>query len=408
MAISSNKYVNISTSYPILQQTSQGRSGLVITGAECSSSVPSNLQDAYKALMGIDGEIGVVGLDEEGVKLLFGAESTEYKFALNYYSYISPSGNMPAVLYFSRIAESETLLAAFQRAAASGAGFYAFTFLSLPESEGSSASGGLMAQFKDVAAYNQGFGAKYNLVVNMPQGESYGVDAVVRDVEAFSEIVGVTFVYGGSEVSAYMPMAISASTNYEGGTVAGYMFKQFANETPIYVDDAQYEDLLRVHVNFYGLTQVNGSSLSFYQPGFNTDGMDSGVYANECWFKAVCEQRLIELEVQTERIPADDSGRALVEAEVIRCCGLAVNNGMFARKDYPAVDLAKVRSLLVSLGFDQTATSADVGTAILQNGYYISTKIASDPGQKVTIHYIVFYGTAESIRYIRGANVLTV
>ena len=229
MAINMKNYVDISTTFPMNRAFARAWGGLAITASDCLPSAATMLKQAYDVLMGVDGDVGVVRVQLDEVGILFGKDSSEYEFAKKYYNYISPTGNSPTLLSFSRITAGETPRDAFERVNMHTNAFGTFTFLSLPEG-GSSAKSDLEL-LREVAALNASYQSKYLFVVNRPQSVSeqgvitYGAADVVEDVKEFQDIPGVCFVYGATRESAYMPMAIAASTNYATGPVPCFMFK---------------------------------------------------------------------------------------------------------------------------------------------------------------------------------------
>ena len=487
MAINIKNYVDISTTFPSANVAGRSFGGLVFTGKDTkpgvelasiktsqgAKQVKSDLYDAWE----IYNKGGVVFLTLDEVGRMFGKggdideqgkatePSDEYKFAQNYYGYISPSGRFASRLAFAKVCpiyangdiagdvileteiideggrkievvtrceytteretpqggtESptgyETPNAAFVRVNMATNLFGSFTFLSLPSGSESSTSEDVttdidLQQLKDVALTNQGLDTKYLFVVNRMRGESLASD-VVTESEELSQVKGTVYLSGATDVSAYMPMAILGSTDYANGQVVNFMFKQFATEEPTVYDDATYTAFNQANINFYGRTQTNGQTLDFYQRGFNIDGTDTAVYCNEMWFKAICETALIDLLVSRERLSADALGVDLVKLEVIDCCSDAIKNGMFMRKDLSTKDVRNVREIVVHTGGDET----DVGSIeadISSKGYSVyayltemqdANKLGKET-EKIIVYY-VFYGTADSVRYIKGNDIL--
>ena len=438
MAINIKNYVDISTTFPSANVAGRSFGGLVFTASEMfvNDDSSASLKAAKATYDG--GGVCYLTLDEVGE--LFGKEKSatresiypaslisdedsadeaakytdEYRFAVGYYGYISPTGRFASRLAFSKMLSGEKPIEAFERVNKITNLFGSFTFLSVAGSSSSSSGGSEDSDIKsllEVSKLNSELDAKYLFVVN--RVNEFSGDACTECMKFTAEkYEGTVFVNGGSNVSAYMPMAILASTDYNNGQVVNFMFKQFDTESPSVEDDKTYSEFNQAFVNFYGRTQTNGQTLDFYQRGFNTDGTDTAVYCNEMWFKSLCETSLMNLLTSRERLPADALGVDLVKLEVVDCCADAIRNGMFMQKELVAKDIRGIRELVVSTGGIETdvgSIEADVSTKGYSVYAYLDTMENTDKlgkeAEKV-IKYYVFYGTADSVRYVKGNDIL--
>ncbi len=416
MAINSKNYVDISTRYPSVSTSARAFGGLVFTTAEM------NAVEGYASIKAAYDNGKFVELTLADMLEVFGESSDEYKFAAGYYSYISPSGHFSSLLKVAKTIDSP--LVSITRIDKQTNRFGSFTFIQPHDSSGSDAdemSATYLEQLKAVAQYNTSLDTKYLFVVNevkVEQEAEAEADEVVANCAEFRTMNGTCFIYGAHRWSGYMPMAILASTAYQNGTVVNYMFKQFTNEEPTVFDDRTYKSFNKGLVNFYGRTQSNGQTLDFFQRGFNTDGRDTAIYCNEMWFKATCETSLLDSLVSQERIPADLSGVASVKLVVMDCCSAAVRNGTFMQKaEVSGDDLRTIREI-INLSDGDDIEVAGVVTDLGVQGYSIYaylSEVSDDSeiyGDKVgaspekCIVYYVFYGTADSVRYVRGNNIL--
>ena len=404
MAISIDKYIDISTTFPAASVSGRSFGGLVFT----KNSMADDMATSKKYEQFENGEIVQLTLDE--VEDYFKKVSKEYEFAAKYYGYLSPSGRFASKISFAKILDSdEDAAAAFARIADSSNMFGSFTFLNLPNSGGSVADddAARTEMLLAVAAKNseQKYLSRFLFVVNDVRG-SQTAQAVADKCGLFRKFVGTCFVSGYDECSAYMPMAIFAATDYDNGSVNVQMFKQFDNETPTVKSDTEYDILAGAQVNFYGRTQTNGQSIDFYQRGFNTDEdkTDTAIYCNEIWFKSACETALINTILSEERIPASNYGVAIVRSEVLGICANAAANGTFMEKELTTSNEKSVRKLVASI--NGTSIDADVViSGLRENGYAVLAYLVSQDDEYI-IHYYVFYGTADSIRFIKGDDIL--
>ena len=418
MAINSKNYVDISTTFPKAGATNRAFGGLVFT---TGTVLPQEEDPEYAGIVAAYNAGKDISLSLDEVRAVFGKESKEYKFAEGYYSYTSPSGRFPCKLKFKALDTSLSLLENFIELDKDTNAFGSFTFLRSESGSDSTASeSDYLKELLHVAEYNDALDTKYLFVVNQKAnaGEldyKTAIDncgASAETAKNFALYSGVCYVYGASDVSAYMPMAILASTDYTNGQVVNFMFKQFPEETPTVFDSKTYSEMNQGLVNFYGRSQTNGQTLDFFQRGFNSNGTDTAAYCNEMWFKAECETALMELLLKSERLSADQNGVASVKVAVADVCTIASNNGTFMNKDAEADDKKVVREIVSLSGGDELDVDGiivDVGT----KGYSIYAYLAEKEdheklgktNEKIIVYY-VFYGTADSVRYIKGNDIL--
>jgi len=415
MAINIKEYVDISTTFPSNNTAERAFGGLAFT-ATTTPAITDDNAVGYSAYTKLSANgVAYMTLDEVGA--IYGVNSPEYRFAIGYYSYLSPSGRFASKLAFSTIQDGETPEQALKRVDETPdfSGFGSFTFLSLggdgSSSDSSADESSDIDALLNCANYNQTqLACKYLMVVNRKRG-TLAAETVKEEAEKFSKIKGVCFVSGESEVSGYMPMAILGSTDYSDGQVVNFMFKIFSGETPTVSDDTTYQDFNKSFINFYGRTQLNGQTMDFYQRGFNTDGTDTAVFCNEMWFKSACETALVNMLVGRERLSADAQGVDAVKLEVIDCCAAAVRNGMFMQKELTGKDLRTIREIISASDGDSLDVDS-IEADISSKGYSVYAYLGEDdhdgewPQKEKCIVYYVFYGTADSVRFIKGTNVL--
>lgn len=412
MAINSKNFVDISTTFPKAGATNRAFGGMVFT---LSNALPQGEDSAYKSIVENYNNGQDIALSLDDVIEVFGINSKEYEFAAGYYSYTSPAGRFPSKLKFKKQDANKTLLENFTDLDRATNQFGAFTYLAPDDSSSSTAEvdDDYITQLHDVAEYNHSLDTKYLFVVNQrAKSSASDYSTAITNCARFGKLSGTCFVYGASDVSAYMPMAILASTDYANGQVVNFMFKQFPHEEPTVQDQTVYSAFNQGLVNFNGRTQSNGQTLDFFQRGFNTNGTDTASYCNEMWFKAECETALLNLLVSSERIPADQNGIASVKITVADVCAIASRNGSFMQKDASVADRKTVREIVNLSGgeeLDVDGIIVDVGTRGYSIYAYLSETTDADKlgktAEKIIVYY-VFYGTADSVRYIKGNDIL--
>lgn len=436
MAININNYVDISATFPNAGASGRAFGGMVFTGSTMTEPTSDwDDYESYKAIFDAYNQYLPVKLTLAQIYKLFPTKGTEpdptksdyvpslqAEFAETYYGYMSPSGRAASALSFVKYDPSkEGMVGNFRALNEKTNMFGSFTFLDLPGGdESSDAEPIALADLVAVAKENSGLHSKYLFVVNRVRGNQ-DADTVVADIQAFQaetngeKLHGTCFVSGARDTSASMPMAIFAATDYNDGQVTNFMFKQFTDDEVSVTSDTDYRAFTVANVNFYGQTQTNGQTLNFYQRGFNTDGMETSVYCNEVWLKSICETALLNMLIEHDRISADLTGVSFAKLELLECCGRGVSNGMFMTKQLTKSDLKEIRNYITEAGGDSAmvdSIEADIGTkgysiyAFLRdsNGDTLGDKLSAN-GEKY-IAYLLFYGTADSIRYIKGSDIL--
>lgn len=410
MAINSKNFVDISTTFPKAGATNRAFGGMVFT---LSEALPQDADSAYKSTVEDYDNGKDIALSIDDVIEVFGSGSKEHEFAAGYYSFTSPTGRFPSKLKFKKQDAGKTLIENFKELDKTTNAFGSFTFLAPADGSTATVGDDYLAQLLEVAVYNHSLDTKYLFVVNQ-KAQSGATDyaAAIANCSKFSRVSGTCFVYGATDVSAYMPMAILASTDYANGQVVNFMFKQFANEEPTVQDQNVYSAFNQGLVNFYGQTQTNGQTLDFFQRGFNTNGTDTASFCNELWFKAECETALINLLISNERISADPNGVASVKIAVADVCSVASRNGSFMQKEASQSDRKTVREIVNLSGGEELEVDGiivDVGTKGYSIYAYLSEMADADKlgktSEKIIVYY-VFYGTADSIRFIKGNDIL--
>lgn len=417
MAINIKNYVDITTQFPQMGAGGRSLGGLVFTSATANVELAdpdSELHAEYEAYNNGD----VIALDVGKAGLFFGIDSDEANFANGYYSYLSPSGRFASTLQFAKILETDqTKTDAFIRVNEITNMFGSFTFLSGGgrDSGASTPDDSELKELQAVAIANAKYDTKYLFVVNDEIGSQEASTIAEKASTYFSAIRGVCFVAGKFNWSAYMPMAILAATDYDNSSVTNFMFKQFSTEDKYGVavaSDADYKIFNKACVNFYGQTQTNGQTLNFFQRGFNTDGMDTAIYCNELWFKSICETALLTMLSGKERLSADTFGVDTVKLEIEECCAPALNNGMFMPKEVSRKEYSSICESIARTGGSSSIADA-ISADLSSKGYgiYAFLERSTDaekfgPGTEYFIRYFVFYGTADSVRYIKGNNIL--
>lgn len=356
----------------------------------------------------------------------FGSNSPEYDFALEYFSYISPSGRAPTKLTFVNIGGSEDPVAAIERVNKDSNNFGSFCFL----------QGGdyTCEQMKDVIVANDGYNYKYLFSLAFPfaavdddsssdEPAATG-DTAVKDATATAfqkylagsadapTYTGYCLSLGrvkdeeGKEVNfnnaAMMPMTIFASTDYNrANTATFFMFKQFDTQLATVSSDEVADVYDGAFVNYVGLVQVNGRRRSFYQRGVNGNGEGTAIYCNEVWLKSRIATDIIDLMLSVEKIPANEDGELVIYNLICTDAELGINNGVIERNKTLTADQ---RRKVYNLTQDNEAYRT-----IEQSGYYLEVTIEKGTRfntEEYKAVYRLIYAKGDAICAVEGTHLL--
>ena len=396
MAIDMKKYINIKSGVVSSTLAERDLQGLVFTTEDMVAGATG--KSDYDA--GTPLKLSLADITNR-----FAAESDIIKFATEYFSYVGPGSSKPSRLTVAKMLSSlvattptlETPLQAFTRVDNLTNDFGSFAFI---DPSGSNANPFSAASLADVAEANAGLDFKYLFCQGFTADDSRKATFIGTGTGSLKGIAGTHMVQGADKYAAAMPMAITASVNYNrSGAAICMMYKQFANETPTVTSDTDSTTLDDANVNYYGQTQTNGTKLSFYQRGFNADGTDTMVYFNEIWLKSTIATAFFNLVTSVNKIPADENGRNMVYGIVTNAVGKALNNGTIIFKQ--SLTVAQKSMILTLSGNDE-----DAPNEVLNNGYWLDVVIQTTDSAEYKAVYTLIYSKGDSIRKVEGYNLL--
>lgn len=404
MAIEQTRYIDIKSGVANANVPERNLQGLVFANDEMIGGA------AHKSDYD-DGK--VVKLTSADIVAEFGPTSQVGKFAEKYFAYIAPDGSCPTTLSVSKVlAGDSTPLASFQRVDSQTNDFGSFTFLTTTTTTGDNPVVSTMtptiAQLKAVAQENASKNYKYLFVVGVST-----VDSRLGDIDnstaglqnIFTELSGISGTHlciGMDEYIAAIPMAITASVDYNKlGATVNMMFKQVGGEIAAVSDGTTADEYDALNVNYYGITQTNGTQLAFYQRGFNADGLDTMVYFNEIWLKSQIATAFLNLATSVNKIPADNAGISMVRSVVMDAVNQAFNNGIITLKN--SLTPSQRANILQLSGGDENSP-----TDVLTNGYWLDVVIQT-VGSSTTEYkavYTLIYSKNDAIRFVQGYHEL--
>lgn len=389
MAISSSKFVGVNSTALIERAVARDLSGLVIS--------KGTAKDTTKGV-GKDYDEGkVVSVNANTLGDLFASTSAEFAWATKYFSYVSKSGTTPARLKFKKLGTTEDAVDAFKDAIGGSETFGSFTFLS-----GAATGEADATKLKACATHNAGLNYAYRMVVDYSQDEeadNYYGNYVSNSGGTVSGdlwgISGLTLCDGCS----FLTMARLAATDYTGtNTTSCDMFKSVGGVEATVTDDATYDTLTAMNLNFVGLVKEHGNQWNWYMRGFNMDGLDSAVYDNEVWFKSEIVKDLLNLEDELEKIPANEKGLSMVNVTIQDSITMALRNGTIL----PGKPISAEKRTAILQQLDGDAEQLD---QLLTKGYVLMLELAVD-GEEYKINYKIAYLKGDSVRFIGGQHVI--
>ena len=409
MAISSTNYVGTSVQRNV-QNTSlvmANLAGLVITGASMGETGDETLAEIKGRFE--DGE--AVNLTAGQAEALFGLNSAERNFAVGYYGYVSPNGLFPMNLYFMQY-DGSGLVSSAEKAFGANLDFGSFTYLSLP-------AGSTDSDLEDVIAVANVNSSKENrklYVVNFKKVTGYSdeLDDLKAVATALAAAKGCCLLYGSTDWSAFMPMAIMASQNIVTSGLVQFMFNRFVPPTkydvPTVTDDSTYTLLSGLNVNFLGRAQMNGQNLDFFQRGYATNGEDLTQIIATNWIESQTRDALMSLFL-SRVMPATNSSVIAVETALTTVMSTVRDAGVLSSLTTISDDAHRVvvDEIVNKLGGTLSdVNAAELGLVTRSAGIVVKLNspknLGSISGNKVepSISYKVLFAYAGAIRFISG------
>ena len=386
MAINMKRYIDIGTTVVNELTGSRDFSALVFTKDAMKSSITSS--DANKVAYAAG---NVISLSKDEVGTYFADSTDIFKFATKYFGYTSLVGRSPNRINIAFVNTDETANVRFSEVTESFVNFGTFTFIGDGFTIGTVGSNGLL----DVAYSNQNFGMSYLFVVNAKDS-----DIVSDGHTLFHDIHGTHIVLAkdGDAYPAWRACAWAASLNYDDINASStLMFKKFGNTEGAVKTDADADKYDKARINYVGLVQTRADTVQFYQTGVNADGLDAGVYLDSAWIQSRIDEGWFALATNTNKIPANETGLAIIRAMIISVAERAIANGCIL------IDKPLTNDQIQQVNMYTGNTGA--ASAIQTSGYYISASIEQTDG-KYVMKYTLVYSKGDHISKVVGSHIL--
>ena len=377
-----------------LGETAYELSGLDFSSAVALADVASVIQTAIRA-------------NTEGGELFTGAEVSyvaNYGFelfggvvgnnAIGYAEQASGGDDVSALLGWDEASQPilsegsavETVVSALDRVAEISNNFASFMFVEALEQE----------DIVSVATWT--VAQNYSYVYNVPCNASNYASLS----SALYDKACVSLVYeDADEWAEIIPAIITAATPYgRVNGVIGQMYRQFPEFTPSVTTDATAGVLDPLRVNYVGQTQKAGQNISFFQDGFDMNGIQLNVVYGEIYVKDAITTAALNLLVAVDS-PASKVGDAMFRAVVIPEIEACKTNGIISTgKPFTTIQQAYIDNLTGEEGSWRT---------VQNNGYILQSEVKmynTDGTTKYKWSYVLIYSKGDLIIKVEGSDIL--
>lgn len=206
------------------------------------------------------------------------------------------------------------------------------------------------------------------------------------------------------EFKAVIPAGLIDATDFEGrNTVNQVMYRQASGMAADVDNDVDKFALDSLLVNYYGLTSVNATPLSFFQKGnlqgTVADPRDMMVAAGEQWIKGKVASDLINTLVAS-RIPANLDGKTRIRTIIINgAVAAALRCGAIIKlKELTPLQ----KEVILDMSGDELAAMD-----VFNNGFWLDVAIRTvvvDGIEEKHAHYVLIYAKADFVRKIVGSH----
>lgn len=207
-----------------------------------------------------------------------------------------------------------------------------------------------------------------------------------------------------NEYKEVIPAGLIDATDFEGrNTVNQVMYRQASGMTADVDNDVDKFALDGLLVNYYGVTSVNATPLSFFQKGnlqgTVADPRDMMVAACEQWIKGKVSSDLINTLVAS-RIPANLDGKTRIRT--------IITNGAVASalRSGAILKLKDLTPLQKEVIFDMSGDEL-AAMDVFNNGFWLDVEIRTvvvDGIEEKHARYVLIYSKADFVRRIIGSH----
>jgi hypothetical protein len=262
-----------------------------------------------------------------------------------------------------------------------------------------------VADYTNLAIQNTTFNVDFLLEVPVTATSASAMSTALAPYEGCA--ITLCPVLSPLQFPEMFPGMLAAATDYSQPNVAAnYMYQPVPGLSPSVQNDTDFNTYNGLNVNFYGLTQVNGQQIAFYQEGFLTGVAsapnDMGVYTNEAWFKGAMSSQFFQMLLALNEVPVNSAGKAIVTGNALTVIAEALING--------TISVGKTLST-TQQQYITAATGSPIAWYQVQTiGYWLGVSFSSVVNNRgITIwqvNYTVIYAKNDVVRKVVGTHVL--
>lgn len=250
--------------------------------------------------------------------------------------------------------------------------------------------------------YHLSYNVLHQLYIELDSKES--IDLPVYTIFKDVPMTGFILSEKEGEFKAVIPAGLIDATDFEGrNTVNQVMYRQASGMTADVDNDVDKLALDGLLVNYYGVTSVNATPLSFFQKGnlqgTVADPRDMMVAACEQWIKGKVSSDLINTLVAS-RIPANLDGKTRIGTIIVNgAIASALRSGAILKlKELTPLQ----KEVILDMSGDELAAMD-----VFNNGFWLDVEIRTvvvDGIEEKHAHYVLIYSKADFVRKIVGSH----
>lgn len=259
----------------------------------------------------------------------------------------------------------------------------------------------------DVVAVSQWTDAQNNTYLYCLPTSQQEASVLFPVLEGYSGVAMTLSLQDGQDFAEFCPMEILAATDYTRANAStDYMFYQFANRTATVTDTTTSDSLDAVRCNYVGQVQQAGQKVAFYQRGVLMGGQraatDQNTFANEMWLKDDITTRILNAFLTLPRIPATNTGRAILLGNVQASVNQAITNG--------TISVGKILTTAQQQFVTQVTNDPNAWQQVQNIGYWLNVTIVPtvtpDGRTEYKAVYVLVYSTDAQVRSVTGSDIL--
>lgn len=226
-------------------------------------------------------------------------------------------------------------------------------------------------------------------------------------IKGYSGVAMTIALQDGQDFAEFCPMEILASTDYTRANAStNYMYYSFDNRTATVTDTPTSDAMDAVRANYVGQVMQAGQKLAFYQRGVLMGGSraatDITTFANEMWLKDDITTQILNAFLALPRIPATNTGRGIVLANVQSSIDQAITNGV--------ISVGKVLTTIQKQFITQVTNDPTAWQQVQNIGYWINVVIQPvttvDGRTEYKAAYVLVYSDDAQVRSVTGSDIL--